>query len=102
MASDSAVLFLASACGNNLVTEKDLASTPEAHLYYPGSKVISTGGADERSTITGDYPAEVRSVLQSAASADELYSCGIWVIYMAEVIYGAGDPHFDYRKVAGF
>jgi len=73
MALYIALVAGASACGGGLVTEKDLTAAPEAHLYYPGSKLLGTSGSDERSTLTGDYPAEVRAVLQSDASADELY-----------------------------
>src|SRR5438309_2084266 len=69
----AAIVVCASACRGGSVTAKDLKAAPEANLYYPGSKVLGTSGSDERSGLTGDYPAEVRADLQSDASADALY-----------------------------
>lgn len=74
MALCTAVVVSASGCGAGLVTAKDLSAAPEAHLYYPGSKVLGTSGSDERSGLIGGYPAEVNAVLQSDASADALYA----------------------------
>jgi hypothetical protein len=68
----SLLLFI-SGCGSSLITEKDLSGAPEARLYYPGAKVISRTGSDERSTLTGDYPAELGVVLQVNATSNEIY-----------------------------
>jgi hypothetical protein len=73
MALSIAVVLCVSGCGGRLVTAKDLRAATEAQLYYPGSKVLDTSGSDERSGLTGDYPAEVRAELQSDASAEMLY-----------------------------
>ncbi len=62
------------ACGDQLVTAKALEAHAEAHLYYPGSTVVSTSRSDERSAITGQYPAELNTVLRTTGSSEEIYA----------------------------
>jgi hypothetical protein len=61
------------ACGG--VTYKDVLSHPEAHLYYPGSRVVSKAGADESSGLdTGRMPAGATTNLATAATLSEVYA----------------------------
>jgi hypothetical protein len=61
------------ACGG--VTYKDVLSHPEAHLYYPGSRVVSKAGADEGSGLdTGRTPAGATTNLATDATLSEIYA----------------------------
>jgi len=60
-------------CGG--VTYKDVLSHPEAHLYYPGSRVVSKAGADERTGLdTGRMPAGATTNLATDAALSEIYA----------------------------
>jgi len=67
-----AVALLAS-CGSP-VTQDDLAKRPEAHMFYPGSRVLETRGQNEQLTEGGTRIAEVTTDLSVDAQADQIYS----------------------------
>jgi hypothetical protein len=67
-----AVGLLAS-CGSP-VTQDDLAKRPEAHLFYPGSRVLETRGQNEQVTEGGTRIAEVITDLSVDAQPDQIYS----------------------------
>src|SRR5438445_11433183 len=69
----SAVML--TACGG--VTYKDVVSHAEAHLYYPGSRVVSReGGDDERGGLgTGRSPAVATTDLATDATMSQVYAC---------------------------
>lgn len=67
----SAVML--TACGG--VTYKDVVSHAEAHLYYPGSRVVSKAGGDEESGLdTGRIPAGATTDLATDATMSQVYA----------------------------
>ena len=62
------------ACGG--VTYKDVVSHAEAHLYYPGSRVVSReGGDEERGGLdTGRSPAVATTDLATDATMSQVYA----------------------------
>jgi hypothetical protein len=81
-------------CGE--VTYKDVVSHAEAHLYYPGSHVVSKAGADEHSGLdTGRVPAGATTNLATDATLSEIYawykgelSSRGWTLRKTETING--------------
>ena len=91
------------ACGG--VTYKDVVSHAEAHLYYPGSRVVSReGGDEERGGLdTGRSPAVATTDLATDATMSQVYawyegqlkSRG-WKLRKTETIDGgSGDDSID-------
>ena len=87
--------LILSSCGTGGVTYKDLAARPEAHLFFPGSRVLSTTGNDEHSELTGIYPANITIQLAVAASMSDIYAWYRtqlaqrgWTLQMVESING--------------
>jgi hypothetical protein len=65
--------LLLSSCSTG-ETYKELAGRPEAHLFFPGSRVLGTTGNDEHSELTGIYPAELTIQLTVDASMPQIYA----------------------------
>lgn len=65
--------LILSSCGAG-VTYRDLAARPEAHLFFPGSRVLSTNGSDEHSGLTGIYAAKITIQLAVDASMPDIYA----------------------------
>jgi hypothetical protein len=55
------------------VSASELASRPEAHLYFPGSSVVQVSRRDMRgSLLSADEPAQVATTAATSASKNEL------------------------------
>lgn len=76
------------------VKQADLLRYPQAHLYYPGSQLVKTVGADQTPTHPGEEPnpAYLGAILTVAASPPQLYD------WYGRQLGGRGYvPAIDYR-----
>lgn len=68
-------LWPTSSSSNQRVTQAQLRSHPEAHLYYPGSRVVSVTGRDEDYGVDIHHvPAELVVKLDSSADLQTIFA----------------------------